>query len=625
MSTITVTLTNYSGTVPDRDTQTQIQFDSAATTLMNYWVALAPELNSWSTEVNQVSSEVASNASAASDSAAAAAASAAAAEAAAVAVGASTGSTYAIGDAVTVSEDWDELEVSGVYRAPTGSTATGQPEGAYTDLIVEHTEGISGRAWQIARNTSNNDPTIWFRSKLASIWAEWQQVAKVAPGVVADRSNIYLDNTMSDESFYSGSDFSISVPQFGSAPDERASKNIVLADSTTGAVSINTGAFPVYPNTPYYFSATLGRITGVGSCTTRLSVNWYSDWEATTLISSDQVGDDVTGTLPLKRNATLTAPSDAVRASLTFEKDSSAGAIAAGLIDIDMVRAITDDLISSAVFQEPTTTATSVAASYVDGSGIGSILYQKSAANEIYPASLTKALTALVVSDLITQYSVSLSTSVTITNSDIVSASGDNVDVGDILSLEDALSNMLITSSNNTAQALSRVLGQVVVDDVGSGDAEDTFISKMNDKATALGMSGSTFLNPSGLYQSGQVTTAYDINKLMSEVTTDSLVYGKMQQLSDSISVTGPNARTMNITHTVDMMSDSDVLAAKSGTISPTDYHASFIVQAPKGNLMAVTILQSDNESERYVDARKVIDAVKVGADWPVTTAVLRT
>jgi hypothetical protein len=58
MSEITSTLTEYAGTVPNRLTQTQAQYDAAATTLMDYWVVVCPELNAIATEYNGLRTEL---------------------------------------------------------------------------------------------------------------------------------------------------------------------------------------------------------------------------------------------------------------------------------------------------------------------------------------------------------------------------------------------------------------------------------------------------------------------------------------------------------------------------------------------------------------------------------------
>jgi hypothetical protein len=62
MASITQNLTPYSGVVPDRTTQTQTQFDAAATELQDYWGVIAPELSTWQSQVNAVGAEAVASA-----------------------------------------------------------------------------------------------------------------------------------------------------------------------------------------------------------------------------------------------------------------------------------------------------------------------------------------------------------------------------------------------------------------------------------------------------------------------------------------------------------------------------------------------------------------------------------
>ena len=94
----------------------------------------------------------------------------------------------------------------------------------------------------------------------------------------------------------------------------------------------------------------------------------------------------------------------------------------------------------------------------------------------------------------------------TLTVSDIVKksyGSGIYIEVGEEITLRDLLYGLMLRSGNDAALMTAEYVG---------GDVE-TFVNLMNQKAKELGMSKTTFVNPSGLdnSDSGNYSTAYDM------------------------------------------------------------------------------------------------------------------
>ena len=69
------------------------------------------------------------------------------------------------------------------------------------------------------------------------------------------------------------------------------------------------------------------------------------------------------------------------------------------------------------------------------------------------------------------------------------------------MTLRDALYFMLLTSSNQAANAIAEHVG----------GSQEEFIAMMNQRAEELGCVDSHFVNPSGLYDEEQMTTVYDM------------------------------------------------------------------------------------------------------------------
>ena len=130
----------------------------------------------------------------------------------------------------------------------------------------------------------------------------------------------------------------------------------------------------------------------------------------------------------------------------------------------------------------------------------GRILYERNADKKIYPASLTKLMTAILVVE-----NCELDEIVTVSENAVFSVPVDyvnaNLQVGEELTVEDLLYVMLIPSANDAANALAEHVG---------GNIE-SFSTMMNTRAKELGCTWSNFTNPSGLHQEEHYTTTRDL------------------------------------------------------------------------------------------------------------------
>ncbi|MGH6861048.1 MAG: D-alanyl-D-alanine carboxypeptidase family protein [Phyllobacterium sp.] len=134
--------------------------------------------------------------------------------------------------------------------------------------------------------------------------------------------------------------------------------------------------------------------------------------------------------------------------------------------------------------------------------GSGEVLAQKDAFQRWYPASLTKLMTVYVAFRMIESGQVTLDTPVRMTALAAKQPpSKMGYKVGSELTLNDALKIMMVKSANDVAMAVGETLG-------GSADK---FAVLMNEEARRLGMSGSHFVNPNGLFSDEHYTTARDL------------------------------------------------------------------------------------------------------------------
>ena len=138
----------------------------------------------------------------------------------------------------------------------------------------------------------------------------------------------------------------------------------------------------------------------------------------------------------------------------------------------------------------------------------GKILFERNADVSIYPASMTKIMTAIVTFDLLKRGETSLDEMITISEKAWrMSQSGYSsmfIMLNDQVSVEDLLKGIIIVSGNDACVALAEGL---------SGTEED-FVLLMNEKAIDIGLENTNFNNSSGISDPDNYSTVGDIVKM---------------------------------------------------------------------------------------------------------------
>ena len=154
---------------------------------------------------------------------------------------------------------------------------------------------------------------------------------------------------------------------------------------------------------------------------------------------------------------------------------------------------------SNSVAGWPEGQAIQAAAGVVMDLDTGAVLYSKNCDRKLYPASITKIMTALLVLE-------NADLDAVMTCSPIVyeleeNASNTGLSEGEQMTIRDALYTLMLESANDTANALAEYVG---------GSLEG-FAQMMNEKAASLGCTDTHFSNPSGLHADDHYTTAHDM------------------------------------------------------------------------------------------------------------------
>lgn len=152
-----------------------------------------------------------------------------------------------------------------------------------------------------------------------------------------------------------------------------------------------------------------------------------------------------------------------------------------------------------AVFPAEEHVNSSVSAQLCINNSTNELVMAENAFERIYPASITKIMTALLVLER-----GNLSDMVTVTEPIVLNdplAVSLELQVGDQISVNELMHGMLITSANDHAVMLGRYIA-------GNDSA---FVDLMNQRASELGATHTHFVNSNGLHAEDHYTTAYDL------------------------------------------------------------------------------------------------------------------
>mgnify|MGYP001226279620 FL=1 len=135
----------------------------------------------------------------------------------------------------------------------------------------------------------------------------------------------------------------------------------------------------------------------------------------------------------------------------------------------------------------------------------GEILYEKDADRKIFPASMTKIMTAIITFDLLKKEELMLDDKFFVSeNAWRLSEAGYSsmfIMVGDEISVENLLRGIIVSSGNDACVALAE----------GIAGSEEEFSVLMNEKAEEIGMTNTNFSNSSGINSPDNISTVRDI------------------------------------------------------------------------------------------------------------------
>ena len=142
------------------------------------------------------------------------------------------------------------------------------------------------------------------------------------------------------------------------------------------------------------------------------------------------------------------------------------------------------------------------------------ILYARNIHEKLYPASLTKVMTALLVLEAIEDGKFAMDTVLTASESAVADipndASSAGIVAGEELTVEQLLHCILVVSANEACNILAESVSGTV----------DAFVERMNERARELGCADTNFVTTNGLHSVDHYTTAWDMYLITREAMT---------------------------------------------------------------------------------------------------------
>lgn len=142
----------------------------------------------------------------------------------------------------------------------------------------------------------------------------------------------------------------------------------------------------------------------------------------------------------------------------------------------------------------------------------GEVLFADEAGQPWHPASLTKLMTAYVAFAAIKAGRIGLDDPIKISkNAWNQAPSKSGLKIGSSISMRDALYILVVKSANDIAVAIAEAV---------SGSVPQ-FVDEMNGMASAMGLTATHYVNPHGLHNDAQVTSARDLAMLALYIRRD--------------------------------------------------------------------------------------------------------
>ncbi len=223
----------------------------------------------------------------------------------------------------------------------------------------------------------------------------------------------------------------------------------------------------------------------------------------------------------------------------------------------------------------------------------GTVITQKNPDEKLEPASLTKMMTAYIVSFQLIHGDLSPDDMVHVSRTAHgMKGSRTFLEPESMVSIRDLMYGLVVQSGNDASVALAEHIG----------GSEEGFVSMMNEMARRLGMEDTHYENSTGLPAEGHLTTANDLARLARAVIKDHPELYKLYSIKE-FTYNGIKQKNRNTL----LLRDPSVDGMKTGHTEAAGY--CLVASAKRGDMRLISILLgARNEQLRSTESIKALN-----------------
>lgn len=236
----------------------------------------------------------------------------------------------------------------------------------------------------------------------------------------------------------------------------------------------------------------------------------------------------------------------------------------------------------------------------------GEIVYEKNANEQMYLASTSKIMTSLLFAenaskkDSIPYTEEALAQPPYTMNSEQMGPAGKSFSVGDTLSGDTCMKELLLFSGNDTAYMIADYVG----------GTSEKFVQMMNDKAAELGCTNTHFENPNGLPVNGtdvNYSTAYELGLITKVAFENDWIRETMQ--TANARVTLPQDTIIDLENRNTELNKNGNIGGKTGVTDAAGTCFAGVYERDGKKYIAVVLKCDRNDnSQRFVDLDSMLD-----------------
>jgi len=229
----------------------------------------------------------------------------------------------------------------------------------------------------------------------------------------------------------------------------------------------------------------------------------------------------------------------------------------------------------------------------------GQVLFEKSCNDKMAPASITKIMLLLLISEKMDNGELKLDQELTVSeNAAGMGGSQIYLEAYETQTVESMLKAISMRSANDASVAMAEYLYGSV----------ESCVKAMNDRAKELGMNDTNFVNVTGLPEPEHLTTAHDIAIMTKELLKYNYVNKYLLTWMDSVYVGKEKDSEQVLVNTNRLINNYEgLLAGKTGFTNEAKYCLSAAARRNDTTLIAV-VLGCDNTKIRFNEIQKLLN-----------------